>query len=297
MTPSFHLTALLLSQQNRESLSGKSEMIRLGTSMDPTMDIKQTRDALFSRADEQLAHAYAQIKSADEQLARMEAQLPREEREAPRSHSRESRDRPWLRGLVGLLLAAYIGAAAFVSQSSHGDAVARWTPQLVSALTPPLPVLFTQPNPSSVQLAAAEPAPPAQIAAHDVTPTPVPVSPEPPKSLQTMARDLANVEREIEQLKASQQQLASDNAKTIEQIKASQEQAARDIARNVELLKASQEQVAQLIARASEQNLRPKTSAPQPQIAIGTRKPVATPVSSHASAHPQAPMQLRPEER
>jgi uncharacterized protein YoxC len=158
-------------------------------------------------------------------------------------------------------------------------------------------VLFTQPNPSSVQLAAAEPAPPAQIAPHDVTPTAVPVSPEPAKLLQTMARDLANVEREIEQLKASQQQLASDNAKAIEQIKASQEQAARDIARNVELLKASQEQVAQLIARASEQNLRPKTSAPQPQVAIGTRKPVPTPVSSHASAHPQAPMQLRPEQR
>jgi uncharacterized protein YoxC len=274
-------------------------MIRLGASMDPTMDIKQTRDALFSRADEQLAHAYEQIKSADEQLARMEAQLPRQEREAPRSHSRRSRNRPWLRGLVGLLLAAYIGAAAFVSQSSYGDAVARWTPQLVSALTQPLEklVLFTQPNPSSVQLAAAEPAPPAQIAPHDVTPTAVPVSPEPAKLLQTMARDLANVEREIEQLKASQQQLASDNAKSIEQIKASQEQAARDVARNVELLKASQEQVARLIARASEQNLRPKTSAPQPQVALGTRKPVPTPVSSHASAHPQAPVQLRPEER
>ncbi len=268
------------------------------------MDTKQTREALFSRVDEQLAHAYEQIKSADEQLASMEAQLSRQEREAPRSHSRRSRDRPWLRGLAGLLFAAYIGAAAFASQSSYGDAVARSAPQLVSALTLPLEilVLFTQPNPSSVQLAAAEPAPPAQIARHDVTPTAVPVSPEPAKSLQTMARDLANVEREIEQLKASQQQLASDNARAIEQIKASQEQAARDIARNVELLKASQEQVAQLIARASEQNLRPKTSAPktsapQPQVAIGTRKPVPAPVSSHASAHPQAPTQLRPEQR
>jgi hypothetical protein len=274
-------------------------MITLGASMDPTMDTKQTRDALLSRADEQLAHAYEQIKSADEQLALMEAELARQEPEAPRPHSRRSRDRPWLRGLVGLLLAAYIGAAAFVSQSSYGDTVAQWTPQLVSALVQPLEklVLFTQPNPSSVQLAAAEPAPPAQIAPHDVTPTAVPVSPEPATLLQTMARDLANVEREIEQLRASQQLLASDNAKAIEQIKASQEQAARDIARNVELLKASQEQVAQLIARASEQNLRPRTSTPQPQVAIGTRKPVPTPVSSRAGAHPQAPMPLRPEER
>jgi hypothetical protein len=267
--------------------------------MDPTMDTKQTRDALLSRADEQLAHVYEQIKSADDQLALMEAELARQEPEAPRSHSRRSRDRPWLRGLVGLLLAAYVGAAAFVSQSSYGDAVAQWTPQLVSALTQPLEklVLFTQPDPSSVQLAAAAPAPPAQIAPHDVTPTAVPVSPEPATLLQTMARDLANVEREIEQLKASQQLLASDNAKAIEQIKASQEQAARDIARNAELLKASQEQVAQLIARASEQNLRPRTAAPPPQVGIGTRKPVPTPVSSHAGAHPQAPVQLRPEER
>lgn len=275
-------------------------MIRLGASMDPTTDIRQIRDALISRVDEQLSHVHEQIKSADEQLASMETQLSRQEREAPRSHSRRSRDRPWLRSIVGLLLAAYIGAAAFISQSSYGDAVARSAPQLVSALTLPVEklMLFTQPNRSSVQLAAAEPAPPAQIAPHNATPTAVQVSPEPAaKLLETMARDLANVEREIEQLKASQQQLASDNAKAIEQIEASQEQAARDIARNVELLKASQEQIAQLIARASEQNLRPKTSAPKPQVAIGTRKPVSTPVSSHASAHPQAPTQLRPDGR
>jgi uncharacterized protein YoxC len=261
---------------------------RLGASMDPTTDIKQMRDALISRVDEQLAHVHEQIKSADEQLASLEAQVSRQEREAPRSHSRRSRERPWLRGIVGLLLAAYIVAAAFVSQSSYSDTVARWSPRLVSALTLPLEklVLFTQPDPSSVQLAAAEPVPPAQIAPHDVTSTAVPVSPEPAKVLQTMARDLANVEREIEQLKASQQQLASDNAKAIEQIKTSQEQAARDIARNVELLKASQEQVAQLIARASEQKHRPKASAPQPQVSIGTRKPVPMPASSHASAHP-----------
>lgn len=264
--------------------------------MDSTTDIKEVRDALISRVDEQLSHVHEQIKSADEQLARMETQLSRQEREAPRSHSRRLRDRPWLRSIVGLLLAAYIGAAAFVSQSSYGDAVARSAPQLVSALTLPLEklLLFTRPNPSSVQLAAAEPALPVQIAPHDVTPTAVLVSPEPATLLQTIARDLANVDREIEQLKASQQQLASDSARAMEQLKASQEQAARDIARNAELLKASQEQVAQLVARASGQNLRPKTSAPQPQVAIGARKPVSAPLSSHTTPRPQAPTQLRP---
>ncbi len=267
--------------------------------MDPTTDIKQIREALISRVDEQLSHVHEQINSADEQLANMKAQQSRQEHEAARSHPRRSRDRPWLRGMVGLLVAACVVATAFVSQSSYGDAVARWAPQLVSALTLPLEMLalLTHPSPSSVQLSAAEPASPVQIAPRDITPTAVPPSSEPAKLLQTLTRDLANVEREIEQLKASQQQLAGDNAKAIEQIKASQEQATRDVARNVELLKASQEQVAQLVARASEQNIRPKTSTPQPQNTIGTRKPSPTPATSHSTAHPQAPTPLRTEQQ
>ena len=257
--------------------------------MDPTTDVKQMRDAVMSRVDEQLAHTYEQIKRADEQLARMENQLSRQGREpTPRSQPRRSRDMPWLRGILGLLLAAYIVAAALLSQSSYGGVVGRWAPQLVSALALPKMV---------VQLAAA--APPAQLAANDTTPTAVPVSPGPANSLETMARDLANLEREIELLKANQQQLVSDNAKAIEQIQAAQEQAVRDIARNAELLRASQEQVAQLVAKASQQSLRPRMPAPQQQAAVGTRKPVptpasTTPASSHAAARPQAPTQLRP---
>lgn len=274
-------------------------MIGWGATMDPTMDIKQMRDALISRVDEQLSHVHEKIKSADEQLASMEVQSSRQEREYLRSHLRPSRNRRWRRGIVGVLLAAYVVAAAFVSQSSYGDGAARWAPWLVSALTLPLEklALLTQPNPASVQLTAVEPAPPVQTAPHDVAPKTLPMSPEPTKSLQTMARDLADVEREIEQLKASQEQLASDTARAVEQIKASQEQAARDIARNVELIKASQEQVSLLIAKASEQTVRPKTSVPQPQNTIGTRKPVPTPATSDATAHPQAPTQLGPEQR
>jgi hypothetical protein len=257
--------------------------------MDPTTDVNQTREALISRVDEQLAHVNEQIKSADEELARMKAQLPRGKHEAPRSHPRQSRVGPWLRGIVGLLIAAYIAAAAFVSQSSYGNAVAQSAPELASALTLPLEKLglLTQPNPSSVQLVAtAQAAPPAHIAPHDVTQTALPASAEPVGTIETMARDLANVEREIEQLKASQQQLASDNAKAIEQIRVSQEQAARDIAKNVELLKASQDQVVQLIARASDPNLRPKRPVPQPQVAIGMRRPASTQATPQTSAHP-----------
>jgi hypothetical protein len=269
--------------------------------MHPTTDAKQpdSHDVLISRADEQLAHAYQQIKSVDEQLARADAQLSRLERNAARSRPRPSRERPWLRGLVGLVLAAYIGAAAFVSQSSYGEAVSQWAPQLISALSLPLEKLGlpVRSSRSSVQLAAAERAPLAQTAPQDHAPTAVPVSAEPATSLETMARDLADVKRGIEQLKASQQQLVDDNAKAVQQLQASQEQGARDIARTAELLKASQEQWAQLIAGASKQNLRPTTSASQPQVAIGTRKPVPAPASPHASAPPRAAMQLRPEER
>jgi acetyl-CoA carboxylase alpha subunit len=94
-----------------------------------------------------------------------------------------------------------------------------------------------------------------------------------------MARDLANVEQGIEQLKASQEQMASDNAKAVEQ------------------LKASQEQMTRLIAKASEQNQRPKTSAPPPRpIATPKRKPLPTLSSQQARERAQAPMQLQPDE-
>jgi hypothetical protein len=85
------------------------------------------------------------------------------------------------------------------------------------------------------------------------------VSPEPAQVLQTMARDLASVEQQIEQLKASQ------------------------------------EQMTRLIAKASEQNLRPKTSAPPPRpIATPTRRPVPTLPSQQARERAQAPTRLQP---
>jgi uncharacterized protein YoxC len=252
--------------------------------------VNQAREAFISRVDEQLAHVNEQIKSADEELAR----LSKRKRGAPPYSPRRPRVRPWLRGIVGLLIAAYIVAAAFVSQSSYGNAVAQSAPLLTSALALPLETLglLMQPNPSSVQLAAtAGASPPAQSAPNpnDLTHTALPVSPGPAELIQTLARDLANVEREIEQLKANQRQLASDNAKAIEQIKVSQEETARDIAKSVELLKAGQDQVAQLIARVSDPNLKPKRQVSQPQVAIGMRRPASTAAAPQTSAHPQAP--------
>jgi len=262
----------------------------------PNPEAIEANDVLIARADERLAHAYQQIAHADEQLERVNERLSKLDHDAARSPSAvlgrlPSRGRPMLRGLIGLLLAACIFVAALVSRSSYGDAakpiIARWAPQLI--LTSSLPLeklgLAVQPSPSAVEVAAAEPIPPqptpsARAAPQDVAPSAAPVSPEPAQLLQTMARDLANVEQGIEQLKASQEQVAADNAKAVEQ------------------LKASQEQMTRLIAKASEQDRRPKTSAPPPRpIAAPTRKPKPTLASPQARERAQAPMQLQPDEQ
>jgi hypothetical protein len=91
--------------------------------------------------------------------------------------------------------------------------------------------------------------------------------PDQTQLLQTMARDLASLERSIEQLKANQQQIASDNSKAIEE------------------LKASQEEIKRVLAKVSEQNP-PRTSPPPAQPAPTVRKPERTP---QARARPRYP--------
>jgi uncharacterized membrane protein YccC len=101
-----------------------------------------------------------------------------------------------------------------------------------------------------------------------------------------MARDLVNLERNIEQLKANQQQIASDSSKAIEDLKASQRQIASDSSKAIEDLKASQEEIKRVLARLSEQNP-PKTSPPPAQPTL--RKPERTLHSPHARARPRYP--------
>jgi hypothetical protein len=256
----------------------------------------EPNNILIARADERLAHAYEQIASADEQLARVNEQISRLEQDAARNssavpHRARSRDRSVIRGFVGLLLAACIIAAAFVSQSSYSDAakvtIAKWAPQLVSGSLEK-PGLAAQPGPSPVQVAAGDAATPQAATATpptapEVAPTPAPVPPELVQLMQTMAHDLANVEQGIEQLKASQEQMAIDNAKAVEQ------------------LKASQEQMTRLISKTSEQNARPKPSAlpSPPPIAGPARKPVVVPARSmpQARAQPHTPVQLQPDDQ
>jgi hypothetical protein len=261
----------------------------------PDTKVTEPDDALIARADERLAHAYEQIAHADEQLARVTEQLSKLERDAARQPSAVPDRRPppggtALRGFIGLLLAACIFVAAFASQS-YGDAaklvIARWVPQLVSTSSPTLtrPELLAQASASGasasgLRMAAAEPTPPqsmpsVQPAPQDVGPTAALTSPDLVQMLQTITRDLANVEQGIEQLKASQAQMAGDNAKAVEQLRASQDQMARVIARLSEQSQQSR------ITQAT-------TSAPPPrQIAPAPRKPAPAVPSQQTRARPQ----------
>ena len=253
---------------------------------DASPELSTQKIELAARADERLAHAYEQIARADEQLARVNEQISGLEHDAARKNPvnrfrRPSRGRPALRGFIALLLTAGICIAAFASQSYGETArlmIARWAPQLAPAPSSPAetPKLAAEQSPPAAQMAAADAAQlssPTQTAPQDAAAAPIP--PEVTQLLQTMARDLANVQQEIEQLKASQAELARENARAAQQLKESQEQTAR------------------AIANASEQNSRPRTSAPAP-MATPARKPVSTLPPTQAKAQARAPVQLVP---
>jgi hypothetical protein len=267
-------------------------------------------NVLSARADDELTHAYETIKSADEQIARVSEQLSKLEQDDARR--RQSRGRPALRGLIGLLLAAFICGAALLSHSSYGDAarsmITGWAPVRAAASTEPQtePVPPAQPGPVADQRAEADSAPPqpapsvqTKPEAAQAMPAATPLSPELADLLQQMARDLAMLQQGIEQLKAGQ-----------EQMKASQEQMARDHAMVADELKMSQEQMARLVTptpaaktpdQASEPNARRQpTAAPVPAprpAAASTRKPAPAAPSPHAAVRRPAPMQLESAEQ
>ena len=204
---------------------------------------------LVARADERLAHAYQQIARADEELARFNEQISRLEKKPANRLRQPSRGRPALRGLIGLLLTAGICTAAFAWQS-YGETVRPMISRWVTATGCGLVVAVGSTE-------ACRPAEPAcrsggrggrssfAIAAVGADRSArcgsAPIAAEQTQLLQTMARDLASVQQEIEQLKASQAELARESARTAEQLKANQEQMARVIANASEQNPAAQD--------------------------------------------------------
>jgi hypothetical protein len=198
-------------------------------------------------------------------------------------------------------LAVCIGVAAIGWQSSYGDVakeiVGRWVPQRVVTSPPPLENtgLTAQPSPPTVQAVVEKttsPQPPllAQAAPEDVAPTAAAtLSPELTQLLQSMARDLATLRQGIEQIKASQEQLARDNAHTAEQLKASQEQMARVIAKPPEAkpspAKPSQAKTSEAkTSEAKASDAKPSQQNPRPRISAPPTRPTATPMRKPAPA-------------
>ena len=241
---------------------------------------------LVARADERLAHAYEQIARADEQLARLNKQMSERENDGARKNTspRPPRGRPALRGFVGLLLTAGILTAAY-AWHSHSETVrpiiARWAPQLVAASSQVLetPKLAADPAPRAVQMAAADAAIsqlPAQAQSAQRDAASSPVLPDTTEVMQTMARDLANLQQEIEQLKAGQEALA------------------RETAGNAEQLRETREQTARAIASISEQNQRRAPIAPPLPVANPARKPASALAPTQARVQARPPVRLEP---
>jgi hypothetical protein len=196
-----------------------------------------------------------------------------------------SPDRPTIgrrmgRAFAALLLAACIGGAA-IGWQAFGYAgkkmIVKWTPQFIlTSLSLDKWGLSAPSNPPDVEADAAnaaspQPAPLAQAAAEAVAPNAAAPSADSAQLLQSMARDLANVSQEVEQLRAS-----------IAELKASQQQMSRDT------------------AKASEQNARARMSALPPRPPVERpRKPAPYPPPqayppAQAAAAPPAPPAAAP---
>ncbi len=200
-----------------------------------------------------------------------------------RSGARSSFGRRVMRGLIGMILTACIVGAAILWQS-HGDAVRtvvlKWAPPFVLTLLSRSegPADDQQPAPPAVQDAAAAEAPASstpQGAGDNLASAAASAPLDQAQLLQSMARDLADLRQQMEQMKAG-----------------------------IAELKAGQDQMAREVVRASEPSLRPRATpvAAQPGQAgtLPARRPppLQRPVQPRAVS-PQAaaayvPRQLEP---
>jgi hypothetical protein len=189
-------------------------------------------------------------------------------------HGRQKRSSvgKWLRGAFVTILFAGGSAAATVAWEKHGDTArqmfAEWMPALTSLTSP-----TSLATPVAVEQAAAAPVAQAttdQTADPSATPPAaqdVAAAPDSAQSMQSMTRDLAAMAQQIEQLKAN-----------IAQLKAGQEQMAREMAKTPAPKPVVEAKPADPRARVSA--LPPRPPAPP----VRKPKPVATQTYSPAYA-------------
>jgi hypothetical protein len=180
-------------------------------------------------------------------------------------------DRPstgkWAKSLV-MLIFAVCSAAAAAAWQQHGDVakqlISNWAPAFALTSSPPTEntAVAGQPDTPAVQASASDPSPaqpaPAQRP-ESAAPAAAASSPE-LAQLQSLARDLAAMGQQIEQLKAS-----------VAELKASQQVAARDVAKPAE-------------AKASAPNPRPRPLARSAAAPAHRPMPAYTPVQAAAPA-------------
>ena len=199
----------------------------------------------------------------------------------------------WVKRIVMALLGLF-GATAAAAWQHYGDQAtamaSEWAPPFVLAALPSAvrPTVAEQPSAPATEATATEQA--AAQPAAPVASAPVPSEPaattaaaaptaESPQ-LQSMARDLATMNQQVEELKA-----------TIAQLKASQAQMTR------EFVKGSDARTTE--TRPAEQNLRPKVSAltPPPPQRPAAPPPVRKPkpaAYSYSPAYAPAPVAAAP---
>jgi hypothetical protein len=196
----------------------------------------------------------ADFTQALEQIARATPAPARPNEEIFKRKTGQPSERPMLAGilgrlslpgalmswsLTGLLTVVCIAVIVFARPSSDGRAVQPTTPSSVDA---------ARADPG-VQQSLVQ----AQTAAQGAGPKAALIAPELTQWGQTIARELANLEQAIEQLKTSQAQLARDNADLADRLKETQEQMARHDAELAEHLKAVQDEMVRNHLNTTEQ--------------------------------------------
>lgn len=152
-----------------------------------------------------------------------------------------------------LLLVSSVGVAAAVWQFWGDDVTKRQVVEWASRVMPGLSPQAGGANDRASAADAPRPTPPAAEPAQKAVSNNAAQDLDTQRLLQTVAREIAALRQGVDQLKASQEQLARDDATIAEQLKASSEQMTRYNAKLLDLLKMSQEQSTRDNLRIAEQ--------------------------------------------
>lgn len=173
----------------------------------------------------------------------------------------------WAKSAV-MLVFALCSAAAAAAWQNHGDAakqmISNWVPAFAVTSSPPATetaALGVQADAPVAQASAAEPPPPPAAAPQPQQEAALAASPE-STQLQSMARDLAAMAQQVEQLKAG-----------IAELKAKQPTIARDVAKTSE---------------AKPAEMKPAAPNPRPRIAAAPPRTAAVPPHRPMQAYPPA---------